>query len=84
MDLPGRAEPLDVLPVKSGSGLKADEQSPVEFFIAADKKGRSKKEVRNGNSQKRIYIINKMIGAIMYRTLPSNERACLATQVSTG
>ena len=55
MDLPGRAEPLDVIPVKSGSGLEADEQCPVEFFIAADKKGRSKKFPTEEMFQNKIF-----------------------------
>lgn len=43
MDLPGTNETLNVIPVKSGSNLISDEESPIEFFIAEDKKGRSKK-----------------------------------------
>ncbi len=43
MDLPKTRETLEVIPVKSGAGLPFDEmETPVEFFVAIDKKGRSK------------------------------------------
>jgi exodeoxyribonuclease V beta subunit len=44
MDLPGQEEPLDVMPVKAGAKIAAEGvEPPVQFFVATDKKGRSKK-----------------------------------------
>src|SRR5581483_1176333 len=42
LDLPSGNKPLDVLPVKSGSGATFDGEPPIEFFIATGKKGRAK------------------------------------------
>lgn len=55
MDLPGRNAPLDVIPVKSGSGLISDKEASVEFFIAVDKKGRSKKFPTEEMFQNKIF-----------------------------
>ena len=44
MDLPGRKEPLEVIPVKSGAHLAADDnEGPMQFFVCVGKKGKSKK-----------------------------------------
>ena len=44
MDLPGQKEPLEVPPVKAGAGLILNsDEPPITFFLAMDKKGRSKK-----------------------------------------
>lgn len=42
LDLPGSDKPLEVIPVKSGSGAPSDGEPPIEFFIAMGKKGRAK------------------------------------------
>ncbi len=56
MNLPQSDEPLEVIPVKVGSSIPFDSNEvPIEFFIAADKKGRSKKFPTESMLEKKIF-----------------------------
>ncbi len=56
MALPQNNAPLDVAPVKAGSCLSFDvEAAPVEFFVASDKKGKSKKFPTDRMLEKQVF-----------------------------
>ena len=56
MNLPQSDEALEVIPVKVGSSITFQQgEVPIEFFIAADKKGRSKKFPTENMLEKKIF-----------------------------
>jgi exodeoxyribonuclease V beta subunit len=56
MNLPASKESLEVIPVKAASRLIADDcEAPVEFFIASDKKGKSRKFPKQETLEKKVF-----------------------------